>query len=98
MKVKRKKVAALWERRCFVDILLTEGHHIVSRTSGLVEVGAEDLALEDGNFVERKDHSGLGVRGYWLHPENVFGKELFLVNQPTFCAFFTLYGEPGFGE
>ena len=47
LKIKGKKTAALLKRRCFVDILLAEGYDVVPGAAGLVEIGAEDLALED---------------------------------------------------
>lgn len=47
-------------------MLLAEGNDVIPGAAGLVEVGAEDLALEDGDFVEGEDHFGLGVRGDWF--------------------------------
>ena len=95
---KRKGLASLWKWRCFVDILLAEGDDVVPGASVFVEVGAEDLALENGDFVEGEDHSGLCVRGDWLHPEDVFGEDLLLIDEAAFCAFLALDGEAWFGE
>ena len=70
--------------------LLAEGDDVVSGATGFVEVGAEDLALEDGDFVEGEDHSGLGVRGDWFHSEDVFEEDLLLIDEAAFCAFLAL--------
>ena len=94
----QKKVASLWKRRCFVDILLAKGDDVVSGAAGFVEVGAEDLALEDGDFVKGEDHSGLGVRGNGLHSEDVFGEDLLLIDEAAFCAFLAFDGETGLRE
>ena len=54
--------------------------------------------MEDGDFVEGEDHSGLGVRGDWLHSEDVLGKDLLLIDEAAFCAFLALDGEAWFRE
>lgn len=81
---------------CPIDILNIKGEDEVAGAAGLVEAGAEDLALEKGCLVEGVDSPALCGRSYGAGSAIYSRENLLLIDELAFAALLALYGQTGF--